>query len=77
MLQQVNIVTHILISSSVGIKEIGLSIIVVVFIIVIFIIAHCRNMQNIVPNGATATEALIISSAVVQEGSSVLFQIKE
>ena len=26
-------------------------------------------MQNIVPHGATATEALIISSAVVQEGS--------
>ena len=26
-------------------------------------------MQNIVPHGATAAEALIISSAVVQEGS--------
>ena len=41
----------------------------VVFIMVVFVIAHCRTMQNIVPHGATAAEALIISSAVVQEGS--------
>ena len=42
---------------------------VVVIIIVVFIIAHCRTMQNIFPHGATAAEALIISSAVFQEGS--------
>ena len=46
-----------------------MSVIVVVFIMVVFVIAHCRTMQNIVPHGATAAEALIISSAVVQEGS--------
>ena len=42
---------------------------VVVIIIVVFIIAHCRTMQYIFPHGATAAEALIISSAVFQEGS--------
>ena len=44
-------------------------IIIVVFVMVVFVIAHCRTVQNIVPHGATATEALISSSAVVQEGS--------
>ena len=44
-------------------------IIIVVFVMVIFVIAHCRTMQNIFPHGATAAEALIISSAVFQEGS--------
>ena len=43
--------------------------VVVVFIVVVFVIAHCRNMHNIAPHGATAAEALISSSAVVQEGS--------
>ena len=46
-----------------------MSLIVVVFFMVVFVIVHCRTMQNIVPHGATAAEALIISSAVVQEGS--------
>ena len=41
----------------------------VVFVIVIFVIAHCRNMQNIVPHGATAARAFIISSADVQDCS--------
>ena len=36
---------------------------------VVFVIAHCRNMHNIAPRGATAAEALISSSAVVQEGN--------
>ena len=43
--------------------------IVVGFVMVIFVIAHCRNMHNIAPHGATAAEALISSLAVVQEGS--------
>ena len=43
----------------------------VVFIIVVFVIAHCGNKHNIAPHGATAAEALISSSAVVQEGSPV------
>ena len=43
--------------------------IIVVFVMVVFVIVHCRNMQNIAPHGATAAEALISSSAVVQEGS--------
>ena len=38
-------------------------------VLVIFVIVHCRTMQNIVPHGATAAEALIISSAACQEGS--------
>ena len=41
------------------------SLVVVVFIIVVFVIAHYHNMHNI----ATAVEALISTSAVVQEGS--------
>ena len=45
------------------------SLIVVIFFIVVFVIVHCRNMHNIAPHGATAAEALISSSAVVQEGS--------
>ena len=39
--------------------------IIVVFVMVIFVIAHCRNMHNIAPHGATAAEALITSSVVV------------
>ena len=42
--------------------------IIVVFFMVVFVIAHCRNMHNSVPHGATAANALIFSSAVVQEG---------
>ena len=42
---------------------------IVVFVMVVFVIVHCRNMHNIAPHGATAAEALISSSAVVQEGS--------
>ena len=41
----------------------------VVFVMVVFVIAHCRNMHDIAPHGVTAAEALITSSAVVQEGS--------
>ena len=37
---------------------------------VVFVIAHCRNMHNITPHGVTAAEALISTSAVVQEGSA-------
>ena len=43
--------------------------IIVLFVKVIFVIAQCRNMHDIAPHGATAAEALISSSAVVQEGS--------
>ena len=43
--------------------------IIVLFVMVIFVIAHCRNMHDIAPHGVTAAEALITSSAVVQEGS--------
>ena len=43
--------------------------VMVVFVMVVFVIVHCRNMHNIAPHGATAAEALISSSAVVQEGS--------
>ena len=43
--------------------------IIVVFVMVVFVIAHCRNMHDIAPHGVTAAEALITSSAVVQEGS--------
>ena len=43
--------------------------IIVVFVVVVFVIAHSRNMHDIAPHGATAAEALISSSAVVQEGS--------
>ena len=48
--------------------SLNVSIVLVDFIIVVFVIAHCRNMHNIAPHGATAAEALISSSAVVQEG---------
>ena len=44
--------------------------IIVVFFMVVFVIAHCRNMHNIAPHGVTAAEALISTSAVVQEGSA-------
>ena len=53
------------------------SLVVVVFIIVLFVIAHCRTMHDIAPHGATAAEVLISSSAVVQEGSPMLFIISE
>ena len=43
--------------------------IIVVFVMVVFILTHCRNVQNIVPHGATAAEALISSYSGVQEGS--------
>ena len=42
--------------------------VIVIFVMVVFVIAHCRNMQNNAPHGATAAEALISSSAVVNEG---------
>ena len=38
------------------------------FCMVVFVFAHCRNVHNIAPHGATAAEALISSSAVFQEG---------
>ena len=41
--------------------------IIVVFVMVIFVIAHCRNMHNIAPHGATAAVALISSSSAIQE----------
>ena len=44
--------------------------IIVLFVMVFFVIAHCRNINNIAPHGTTAAEALISSSATVQEGSS-------
>ena len=44
-------------------------IMVVFFLIVVFVIAHCRNLHNTAPRRATATEALISPSAVVQEGN--------
>ena len=43
--------------------------IVVLFVMVVFVIVHCRNLHHIAPHGVTAAEALISSSAVVQEGS--------
>ena len=42
--------------------------IIVLFVMVVFVIAHRRNMHGIAPHGVTAAEALISSSAVVQEG---------
>ena len=39
--------------------------IIVFFVMLVFVIAHCRNMHNIAPHGATAAEALITSSVVV------------
>ena len=49
--------------------NIVLGLVLVVFNIVVFVIAQCRYMHDIAPHGATAAEALISSSAVVQEGS--------
>ena len=55
----------------------------VVFVMIVFVIAHCRNVNDIAQYGATAAEALIFSSAVVQEGSPedqwcyFIFQSKE
>ena len=37
--------------------------IIVIFVLVVFVTAHCHNMHNIVPHGATAAEARISSSA--------------
>ena len=53
-------------------KSIVLSLVVVVFIkvlfvMVVFVIVHCRNMHDIASHGATATVALISSSAAIQE----------
>ena len=60
-------------------KELVLSLLVVIFDIVVFVmvifvlvvfgIAHCRNMHVIAPHGVTAAEAFISSLAVVQEGN--------
>ena len=44
--------------------------IIVLFVMVVYVIAHCRNMHNITPHGAITAEALVSSSAAVQEGSS-------
>ena len=43
--------------------------IVVIFVMVVFLLVHCRNMHDITPHWAAAAEALIFSSAVVQDGS--------
>ena len=43
--------------------------IIVLFDMVVFVIAHCSNIHIVAPHGATAAEALISSSAVVQEVS--------
>ena len=43
--------------------------IIVLFVMVVFVIAHCHIMHNNAPHWATAVDALISSSAVVQEGS--------
>ena len=48
---------------------IGVVLIIVLFVMVVFVIVHCRNLHHIAPHGVTAAEALISSSAVVQEGS--------
>ena len=54
---------------SMVVSQVVVVFIIFVFVMVVFVIAHCRTMQNIVPYGATAAEAVIISSAVVPEGS--------
>ena len=46
---------------SMVVSQVVVIFIIVVFVMVIFVTAHCRTMQNIVPHGATAAEALIIS----------------
>ena len=43
--------------------------VIVLFVMVVFVIVQCRNMHDIAPHGATTAEALISSSAFVQEGS--------
>ena len=43
--------------------------IIVLFVMVVFVNAQCHNMHDIAPHLATAAEALISSSAVVQESS--------
>ena len=45
------------------------NLVIVFIIIVVFVIAHCLKRHNISQHGTTAAEALISSSAVVQEGS--------
>ena len=40
----------------------------VLFVTVVFVIVHCHNMHNTALHRAAALEALIFSSAVVQEG---------
>ena len=53
-------------------KEVSLVVVVffIVFLImVVFVIAHCHNLQNIAQHRATAAEAIIFISAVVQEGN--------
>ena len=67
MLQQV------LLSCSAGIQEVGCKphcgrLYHSCLFMVVFVVAHCCNMHNSVPHGATAANALIFSSAVVQEG---------
>ena len=42
---------------------------IVLIIIVVFVIAHCLKRHNISQHGISAAEALISSSAVVQQGS--------
>ena len=45
------------------------NLVIVFIIIVVFVIAHCLKRHNISQHGTTAAEALISSSAVVQQGS--------
>ena len=45
------------------------NLVIVFIIIVVFVIAHCLKRHNISQHGATGAEALISSSAVVQQGS--------
>ena len=54
---------------SVIISHVVVVFIIAVFIMIFFVIVYCHNMHDIAPHGATAAEALISSSAVVQEGS--------
>ena len=58
-----------LVFNNLDVSLIVVILIIVIFVLVMFVIAHCRNMHNIAPHGATAAEALISSSAVDQEGS--------
>ena len=43
--------------------------ITVIFVMVVFVTAHCSKIHDIAPHQDRAEEALIFSSAVVQEGS--------